>query len=82
MVSYMFPYQSLTRVCVVCWVASKVVQDVLCSSYWGLRRVLRNESGAPSLDHFVEVTGSVHCCPAEFADLFPCVVFLCLPELA
>ena len=72
--------KSLTRVFVVCWVTSKVVQDVLCSSYWGLWRVLPNESGAPSLDHFVEVTGSVHCRSSELADRFPYVVFLCFPK--
>ena len=70
---------SVLVVSVVCRVARKVVLDVLCSSYWGLRRVLCYEPGAPSLDDCIEVTGSVHCCPAELADLFPYVVFLCLP---
>ena len=81
MVSYVFSYQSLARVLVVCWVTGKVVQDVLCSTNWGLWRVLRNESGAPPLDHFVEVTGSVYRRSAELANLLPNVVFLGLSEL-
>ena len=54
----MFPYDLPARVFVVCWVARKVVEYVLCSSYWGLRCVLGYESSAPSLDHFIKIARS------------------------
>ena len=72
----MFLNELSARVFVVCWVPRKVVEYVLCSSYWGLRRVLGNESRAPSLDHFIKIARFVHCCSAQFADLSPYVLFL------
>ena len=50
---------------------------VLRPPNWGLWRVLCYESGAPPLDHFVEVTKNVDRCSAEFAYMFSYVLFLC-----
>ena len=78
----MFPYELPARVFVVCWVARKVVEYVLCSSYWGLRCVLGYESSAPSLDHLIKIARFVHCRSAQFADLSPYVLFLYFPVLS
>ena len=75
-VPYMFPYELPARVFVVCWVARKVVEYVLCSSFWGLRCVQGYESSAPSLDQFIKIARCVRCRSAQFADLSPYVLLL------